>query len=152
MQTARSKTRAAAAEESKRYCKVGLADCGSDLGLDIIGREKFFMKKMKRAALAMASVTAISLVGCGGSNTTTTADTKAAGESSAEGGNSGDISGNITFSWWGGDSRHEATEKAIEAFQAKYEGVTVSPEYGAWSGWEEKQSLNILGGNSADLM
>ena len=56
------------------------------------------------------------------------------------------------FSWWGGDSRHEATEKAIEAFQAKYEGVTVSPEYGAWSGWEEKQSLNILGGNSADLM
>ncbi len=55
------------------------------------------MKKMKRAALAMASVTAISLVGCGGSNTTTTADTKAAGESSAEGGNSGDISGNITF-------------------------------------------------------
>ena len=107
------------------------------------------MKKMKRAALAMASVTAISLVGCGGSNTTTTADTKAAGESSAEGGNSGD---NITFSWWGGDSRHEATEKAIEAFQAKYEGVTVSPEYGAWSGWEEKQSLNILGGNSADLM
>ena len=62
------------------------------------------------------------------------------------------ISGNITFSWWGGDSRHEATEKAIEAFQAKYEGVTVSPEYGAWSGWEEKQSLNILGGNSADLM
>ena len=77
------------------------------------------MKKMKRAALA--------------------------GESSAEGGNSGDISGNITFSWWGGDSRHEATEKAIEAFQAKYEGVTVSPEYGAWSGWEEKQSLNILG-------
>ena len=38
------------------------------------------MKKMKRAALAMASVTAISLVGCGGSNTTTTADTKAAGE------------------------------------------------------------------------
>ena len=47
---------------------------------------------------------------------------------------------------------NEATEKAIEAFQAKYEGVTVSPEYGAWSGWEEKQSLNILGGNSADLM
>jgi len=35
MQTARSKTRAAAAKGSK----VGLADCGSDLGLDIIGRE-----------------------------------------------------------------------------------------------------------------
>ena len=100
------------------------------------------MKNMKRAAaLAMASVTAISLVGCGGSSSTETtaaADTKAAGENgSAEGGNSGDISGDITFSWWGGDSRHEATEKAIEAFQTKYPSVTVSPEYGAWSGWEE---------------
>ena len=95
------------------------------------------------------------LSGCAGSSkggSETTAQQETAGESSAEGGNSGDISGNITFSWWGGDSRHEATEKAIEAFQAKYEGVTVSPEYGAWSGWEEKQSLNILGGNSADLM
>ena len=111
------------------------------------------MKKRKvLAVLLCAAMTAALAVGCGGSKTTTTADTKAAGESSAEGGNSGDISGNITFSWWGGDSRHEATEKAIEAFQAKYEGVTVSPEYGAWSGWEEKQSLNILGGNSADLM
>lgn len=39
MQTARSKTRAAAAKGSKRYRKVGLADCGSDLGLDIIGSE-----------------------------------------------------------------------------------------------------------------
>ena len=114
----------------------------------------------KNMALVMATMmAAASLTACGVSGSasptaadTKAADTKAAGESSAEGGNSGDISGNITFSWWGGDSRHEATEKAIEAFQAKYEGVTVSPEYGAWSGWEEKQSLNILGGNSADLM
>ncbi len=113
------------------------------------------MKNMKRAtALTLASITAISLVGCGGSSTTATtaADTKAAGESSAEGGNSGDASGEITFSWWGGDSRHEATEKAIAAFEEKYPDISVSPEYGAWSGWEEKQSLNILGGNAADLM
>ena len=75
------------------------------------------MKKMKRAALAMASVTAISLVGCGGSNTTTTADTKAAGESSAEGGNSGDISGNITFSWWGGDSDMKQLKKRSRLFR-----------------------------------
>ena len=111
-------------------------------------------KKMVSMLLA-ASMCAGALSGCAGSSkggSETTAQQETAGESSAEVGNSGDISGNITFSWWGGDSRHEATEKAIEAFQAKYEGVTVSPEYGAWSGWEEKQSLNILGGNSADLM
>ena len=35
---------------------------------------------------------------------------------------------------------------------AKYPNITVTPEYGAWTGWEEKQSLNILGGNAADVM
>lgn len=58
----------------------------------------------------------------------------------------------ITFSWWGGDSRHEATEKAVEAFMEKYPDITVVPEYGAWTGWEEKQSLALVSGNAADLM
>lgn len=26
--------------------------------------------------------------------------------------------GSLTFSWWGGDSRHEATQQAVEAFKA----------------------------------
>lgn len=29
----------------------------------------------------------------------------------------------IKFSWWGGDSRHEATEKAVAAFMEKYPAV-----------------------------
>lgn len=58
----------------------------------------------------------------------------------------------IRFCWWGGDSRHEATEKIIEAFQAKNPEIEVAPEYGAWQGWEEKQSLSLLSGNAADVM
>ena len=50
----------------------------------------------------------------------------------------------LTISWWGGDSRHEAYQKALEAFHEKYPNITVSPTYGAWSGWEEKQ-LHRLG-------
>ncbi len=34
----------------------------------------------------------------------------------------------------------------------KYPNITVTAEYGAWSGWEEKQALNIMGGNAADVM
>lgn len=34
----------------------------------------------------------------------------------------------------------------------KYPAVQVTTEYGAWSGWEEKQALNIMSGNGADLM
>lgn len=105
-------------------------------------------KTMKQAtALTMAAVTALSLTACGGGK----ADAPAADSGSA-GAESSDGQVNLTFSWWGGDSRHEATEKAIEAFMAKYPNITVTPEYGAWTGWEEKQSLNILGGNAADVM
>ena len=106
-------------------------------------------RNMKKAvALTMAAVTAASMTACGGGSSTGTT-TAASGDTQAA---SSDEQVNLTFSWWGGDSRHEATEKAIAAFMEKYPNITVTPEYGAWTGWEEKQSLNILGGNSADVM
>lgn len=121
-------------------------------------------KSMKKAlSLTLASVMALSLTACGGNSassnsgnsgssndggsTTAAAANNAGGEAAAS-----DEQVNLTFSWWGGDARHEATEKAIEAFMAKYPNITVTPEYGAWTGWEEKQSLNLLGGNGADVM
>ncbi len=102
-------------------------------------------KTLKKAvALGLASVMALSLAACGGS----------AGSSGSEGGEGGDSSGPVTikFSWWGGDARHEATEKAVAAFMEKYPDINVEVEYGAWTGWEEKQALAIQGGNAADVM
>lgn len=117
-------------------------------------------KSIKKVmALSLAAVMAVSLAACGSSS----AGGSGSGENS--GGNSGgntdasDASGasgdekvELKFSWWGGDSRHEATEKAVAAFMAKYPNITVTTEYGAWSGWEEKQALNIMGSNAADVM
>ena len=48
----------------------------------------------------------------------------------------------ISISWWGGDSRHEATQAAIAAFEAA-EGATVKTHYAAWSGWEETMSSSF---------
>lgn len=111
-------------------------------------------KSIKKAvSLTLASVMALSLTACGGSKSSSEATTAAAANNNAGGeAASSDEQVNLTFSWWGGDARHEATEKAIEAFMAKYPNITVTPEYGAWTGWEEKQSLNLLGGNGADVM
>lgn len=115
-------------------------------------------KSMKKVvSLTLASVMALSLTACGGGSSSAPATTAAAegGAASGNGGGEAAASGeqvNLTFSWWGGDTRHEATEKAIQAFMAKYPNITVTPEYGAWTGWEEKQSLNLLGGNGADVM
>lgn len=57
----------------------------------------------------------------------------------------------LTMSWWGGDSRHEATLAAIEAFEAQYPGITVEPTYAAWDGWEEKMATAFAAGTAQDV-
>lgn len=58
----------------------------------------------------------------------------------------------LRFSWWGGDTRHEATIKALDAFSAKYPNITVKPEYGAWTGWQENIATQLAGKTEADLL
>lgn len=58
----------------------------------------------------------------------------------------------LRMNWWGGDSRHQATLAAIEKFQEKYPNITVTPEYEAFNGHEEKIALGIKSGNAADVM
>lgn len=57
----------------------------------------------------------------------------------------------LKFSWWGGDSRHEATQKAVEAFMAKYNNITVEMNFGAWSGWEDSMSTAFYAGTAPDV-
>lgn len=56
----------------------------------------------------------------------------------------------LTFSWWGGDARHEATQKAVEAFTAAT-GVEVTNTYSAWSGWEDKMSQYFASDSAFDV-
>lgn len=109
------------------------------------------MRKMwkRAAALGLAAVMGVSLTACAGGETS--GEAASGGAEAQESGDAGEQV-EIKFAWWGGDTRHEATEKAIAAFEEKYPGIKVTAEYGAWSGWEEKQALNIVGGNAADVM
>ena len=61
----------------------------------------------------------------------------------------GDVS--LKISWWGGDSRHEATQKAIDAFMAKNPNIKVDVQFGAWSGWEEAMSTAFYAGTAPDV-
>ena len=58
---------------------------------------------------------------------------------------------NLSFSWWGGDSRHEATQKAVEAFMAANTDITVANEYSAWDGWEEKMGQRFASNSAPDV-
>jgi oligogalacturonide transport system substrate-binding protein len=58
----------------------------------------------------------------------------------------------LRFSWWGGGARHEATLKAIAAFEAKNPGVKIKAEYMGFAGYLERLSTQIAGGTEPDIM
>lgn len=63
---------------------------------------------------------------------------------------SGTGSGELSISWWGGDSRHAATQEAVKAFTAET-GVEVKTTYGAWTGWEDSMSTSFYAGSAPDV-
>ncbi|MDO1584944.1 ABC transporter substrate-binding protein [Rhizobium oryzicola] len=58
---------------------------------------------------------------------------------------------NLRMSWWGGDSRHKATQVALKACGDKY-GHTIAAEFTGWDGHLEKVTTQIAGGTEADIM
>lgn len=129
--------------------------------------------KRKWLTMCMAAAMVIGLVGCGGdggNSSSQGAEQKSpeeqtqgqenAGQQSEEQEGAalgstatGDSTENITlrFSWWGGDSRHEATLEAIEAYEKAHPGITIEPEYSAFSGYYEKLVTQLASSNAPDV-
>ncbi len=57
----------------------------------------------------------------------------------------------LRMSWWGGDSRHTATQEALKVCGAKY-GHTIKAEFAGWSGFPEKFATQMAGGTEADIV
>jgi oligogalacturonide transport system substrate-binding protein len=57
----------------------------------------------------------------------------------------------LRMSWWGGDSRHTATQEALKICGDKY-GHSIAPEFTGWSGHLEKVTTQLAGGTEADIM
>lgn len=117
------------------------------------------MKKYLALALIMCLMLSM-FAGCGGSNApadsgnSSTSETGDASEKPEAGGtdtSAGNADGAISFSWWGGDSRHDATQKAIDAFNTEYPDIKITTSYGAWTGWEEKISTGFYAGSAPDV-
>ena len=112
------------------------------------------MKKWSKAGIVCAAVLAASMAmtACGGKtaetgNTGEAGSTGAAGTEKAADGKTPEASkasgetAKLSFSWWGNDDRHQATQNAIDAFNAAHAGaieVTFAPRY--------------AGGTAADVM
>lgn len=57
----------------------------------------------------------------------------------------------LRMAWWGGESRHVATQKAIAACGAKH-GHTVKGEFTGFDGYLEKLTTQMAGKTEADIM
>ena len=57
----------------------------------------------------------------------------------------------LRMSWWGGDSRHEATQAALQVCGEAL-GHTITPEFTGWSGHFEKIATQLAGSTEADIM
>ncbi len=57
----------------------------------------------------------------------------------------------LRMSWWGGESRHVATQKAIAACGTKY-GHTIKGEFTGFDGYLEKLTTQMAGKTEADIV
>ncbi|RKD30143.1 ABC transporter substrate-binding protein [Lacrimispora algidixylanolytica] len=106
------------------------------------------MRKWKKTSFMCAAALAASLTlaGCGGGSS----NTSASGDSKAKG---SDEPVELSFSWWGNDDRHQATQKAIDAFNAAHEGkIKVTGEPSGFGNLEETFATRYAGGTAADVM
>ncbi len=113
------------------------------------------MKRHWRGVISLAAAAAItvSLNACG-SSADSRETTAASGSSTAQTeAQSGESSEQVTlrFAWWGGDSRHEATLKAIELYEKKHPNVTIEGEYQGYDGYYEKMMTTLSSGTAPDL-
>ena len=58
----------------------------------------------------------------------------------------------LRFSWWGGAGRHEATLKAVAAFERREPGLKVKAEYMGFNGYLERLTTQIAGRAEPDVM
>lgn len=92
------------------------------------------MKLRRLMALATAACMAFSLTACGGQKTesnTQPADSgkEAAADSGKENGAAGGEQVTLRMAWWGSQTRHDATNKVIEMYEAQNPNVTIEAEF-----------------------
>lgn len=104
------------------------------------------MKMYKKTSMVLAMLMALSMAttGCGKSGGSTNSNV-------ATGNSVG--SAEITFSWWGNDDRHQATQNAIDAFNEAHKGsIQVTGEPSGFGNLDETFGTRYAGGNAPDIM
>lgn len=109
------------------------------------------------ALLLSMGMAASLLTGCGGGNTDS-GSTAAAEENSgavtttgaAEGGSGDAVT--LKFTWWGSQSRHDYTQKILDAYTAEHPDITFEAVPAGWDGYFDKLSTEAASGSMPDIV
>ena len=63
-----------------------------------------------------------------------------------------DVPVTLRFSWWGSDTRHQATLEAIRLYQERHPNVTIEGEYGAFGSFYQKLLTQLAGRTAPDII
>lgn len=116
-------------------------------------------------ATLLAGVMVLSTVGCGSNDTTATNTTASA--NAAEQASTGDVATTeaagteatssdekvtIKITWWGGQSRHDYTQKLLDTYTASHPNITFEALPSGWDGYFEKLSTQTASGSMPDIV
>lgn len=87
-------------------------------------------------AVAFAAVVTLALTGCGGSSAADNADGKTV----------------LRFAWWGSDSRAQATNQIIEAFEKANPDIDIQGEFSDWGGYWDKLATQVASNDAPDII
>ena len=113
-------------------------------------------KRMKRiAATMLAAAMVISLAACGNnSGSGESADSGSSNGSSSGSGESagGDGTVNLKITWWGSQTRHDYTQKLLDAYTEEHPEVTFEAIPAGWDGYFDKLSTQAASGSMPDIV
>ncbi len=113
------------------------------------------MKRHIRKIMAMllAGTMVMSVAACGSTKDDSQQDAGAAsdGTTTAEAG-SGEEQVTIKITWWGGDARHESTQKLLDLYTEEHPNVTFEALPAGWDGYFDKLSTQAASGSMPDIV
>ena len=86
----------------------------------------------------------------GGSSSETTSSSSASSDDGGSAAAGEEM--NLRMIWWGSQTRHEYTQAAIDVFEEKNPGVTISPQMVSWDGYWQKLATQSASQDLPDII
>ncbi|KQX44661.1 ABC transporter substrate-binding protein [Paenibacillus sp. Root444D2] len=111
------------------------------------------LKKGTLSLVSLLLVTGLAACSSGGNQSAQTSGTASpAVTATAEKAADSEKKVELRMTWWGSQTRHDLTIKALKVFEQKHPNITIKPEYSGFDGYFDKLSTQVAGANAPDVI